>query len=108
MDVYRGPRHRFAADQGSTATEGMAQTREYFGRRYQQAEELVVRNPMSSFLTVFGVGIGLGLLVSLAIPMRQRSFSELSTPEKAQWIGRRMRDTLTGMVPERLSRSLQR
>lgn len=108
MDVYRGPRHRFTTEEGTTATQGMAQAREYLGRSYQQAEQLVVRNPMSSFLTMFGVGLGLGLLISMAIPGRQRSFSELSTTEKAQWMGRQVRDTLTGMVPERLSRGLHR
>lgn len=107
MDAYRGSRHRFAARQGATATEGISSAREYIGRGYEQAEQIVVHNPMSSFVVLFGVGLGLGMLLSMMLPQRERSFSELSTMEKAQRLGRQARDTMAHMIPEQLSRRLQ-
>jgi hypothetical protein len=107
MEAYRGSRHRFAASRGSSTMAGVSQAREFLGRGYEQAEELVVHNPMSSFMVLFGVGLGLGLLLIMSLPQRERSFSELSTREKAQRLGQKVRDTVAQIMPERMSSRLQ-
>jgi len=60
--------------------------------------ELVGEYPMSSILLVFGVGLGLGFVLSQAI-------CESTRPEtmSERW-GRSMYDSLSNMVPEAVSR----
>jgi hypothetical protein len=107
MVANRGIRHRFSQEESSTMTEGVSEARDYVSRGYEQAEELVIRNPMSSVLVAFTVGLGVGLWLSVGFMGTQRSLHELSTSEKAQRLGRRMLDAMSRMVPESISGRIQ-
>jgi hypothetical protein len=66
-------------------------------RAYEQTGELVRHNPGSSALVTFGVGFGLGLVLTLLLappPRRQQTWFESHMPD---WMSR-----------ERLSRAMSR
>lgn len=105
MVANRGSRHRFS-EEGSTMTESMSQAREYVSRGYQQAEEMVARNPMSAVLVSFGIGLGVGVLIGSSMAMSQRSFGDLTTTEKAQRLGQQVLDMASRMLPETISSRL--
>ncbi|MEX2120153.1 MAG: hypothetical protein WD847_11210 [Pirellulales bacterium] len=72
---------------------------------WHQSEDLVRRHPASSALVTFGVGFGLGLLLTtMLLPERRRSWRESYIPEG--FSRRRMSDAVSRMLPDALARYL--
>jgi hypothetical protein len=76
--------------------EGAETVRDELGRQYRRAETAVATNPMSSLLLGFGLGFGLGLVVT----------SMLGERERDTWAGRHLPDRLRRM-PDSLHDSLE-
>ena len=65
----------------------------------EQPTEMVKEHPLSSMLLVFGVGLGVGVLLSQACagPLMHMAYPEPTTSEK---IGRQVYDALSGVLPQ--------
>jgi hypothetical protein len=62
-------------------------------------DQMIARNPMSSILTSFGLGLGFGLMVTLLISRRrEESWLERTLPESMQHLPARLK-----RVPESLA-----
>jgi ElaB/YqjD/DUF883 family membrane-anchored ribosome-binding protein len=59
---------------GEQAREGFDTAREAAAHQYRRAEGMVARNPGTSVLTAFGLGMGLGVLLGMMIGGRERSW----------------------------------
>jgi len=80
------------------------------GQAYQRSEELVCNNPAASALITFGLGFGVGLLLtSLLSPPRRRpsgwrSWYDSRVPH---WATRdSLSDTVSRVLPEALARRM--
>ncbi len=63
--------------------EGMGATRDDVARRYRAAEGMMARNPTSSVLIGFGLGVGVGLVLStIFTEQREPSWSERHVPDR--------------------------
>jgi len=80
-----------AAQVGDRVREGYDATREELGHRYRQAEGMIARHPGQSVLIGFGVGFGVGVLLTLLLSRR----------EEDSWYDRYMPDSLRN-IPDRL------
>jgi hypothetical protein len=98
----QGPRSRFPSPQ--TAYE---EVRERATRGYHEVEEFIGRNPASSVLAVFGMGLGIGIWIgsSLVEAERRRRAESASFTEK---LGRQVLEAISGVMPESFSTRLQR
>ncbi|MDB5353135.1 MAG: hypothetical protein JWN86_4382 [Planctomycetota bacterium] len=82
---------------GERVREGYDATREQLSHRYRQAEGMIARNPTQSVLVGFGVGFGLGVLLTTLLMRR----------EEESWYERYVPDRLRNIhLPESLSRHL--
>lgn len=72
---------------------------------FTQPAEMVKDYPVSSMLVIFGVGLGVGVLISQALyePMARTFYHEPSMMEK---LGRQMYDALHSAMPEALARRM--
>lgn len=87
---------------------GIAQDmRAFIGERYHNVEEIVSNHPATAGLVVFGLGLGVGLIMGSSIAAASR-------PRRSPWIdarraerfGRHMFDLLAEHLPESLSKRL--
>lgn len=103
-----GSRYGMQEDLGSRARHVASDARGYLEQGYHSAEDLVVNHPAVSALTVFSVGLGLGLFIgcSLAGGMRQRQPASRFDRRSAEKFGRQMMDSLSDYLPESLARRL--
>jgi len=81
---------------GRHLQEGAATVRDEVGRQYRHAETVMAANPMTSVLLGFGLGFGLGLVVTSLLDERERD----------TWAGRHLPDRLRRM-PDSLHDSLE-
>lgn len=65
----------------------------------EQPTEMVKEHPLSSMLLVFGVGLGVGVLLGQACagPLMHLAYHEPTTTEK---LGRQVYDALSGVLPQ--------
>ncbi len=66
---------------GESVHHGYDVAREETMHRYRQAEGMIARNPASSVLLGFGVGMGLGVLLSVLLTHREESWYQRHVPE---------------------------
>jgi hypothetical protein len=73
---------------------------------YEQARHSVAEYPATSVLTVFAVGFGIGLVVGCALagPAEPSAWYDRAHAEK---FGRKILDSIAGMVPETLAGRLR-
>jgi len=74
---------------------------------YHETEELVRRNPATSALTTFGVGFGLGLLLTtLLLPKRTNWYDSYMPDLTSGWSnrGHQFADAFSRMMPDSFSR----
>jgi hypothetical protein len=83
-------------DLGRQLQEGAEMMSDELGRRYRRAETVMALNPMSSVLLGFGLGFGIGLVVTAMLGERERD----------TWAGRHLPDRLRRM-PDSLHDSLE-
>ena len=86
--------------------EGLGTAQDELGRRYRHAEGTVARNPSSSVLISFGVGFGLGVILT-SLLSREETWSERHLPDSV----RNMPDSihqLAEAIAKRLPSSLTR
>lgn len=73
---------------------------------YERAQGLVRENPGYSIMAVFGLGLGLGLLIAAMSPKKQRN------PKFHDYLGEHARETIQSavarFVPEAVSRFLSK
>jgi hypothetical protein len=83
-------------------TAGGRQAEGQMGQMMAKPQEMISEYPFSSALLVFGVGLGVGLVLSSALC---ESTSRMWQPETTseRW-GRHMYDYLSHMVPESVSK----
>jgi hypothetical protein len=89
---------RSGAEQvGRRVREGFESARDEMSREYRSAEGMVARNPASSVLIGFGVGFGLGILLTTVLTHREETWAERYLPDS-------LRDF---RMPDRMSRAAQ-
>lgn len=76
------------------------QARSYFEQGYHSAEDLVTHHPASSALIVFGVGLGLGILIGNALSGAAPPRSRYLNRHKAERVGQKVLDALAEYLPE--------
>ena len=79
-----------AGDVSHAAREHLDEAREHLAHRYRRAEGMMARNPGTSVLLGFGLGVGAGLLLTALFAREEETWYDRYLPE-------RLRD-----VPERL------
>jgi hypothetical protein len=85
---------------GHRIREGFDSAREVVGRGYERAEGVISDNPTQSLMIVFGLGFGLGLLLTVALTGREETWYERHVPDS-------LRD-LPDRIADRISRNLPR
>jgi len=100
---------------GSASTSGGLGTRarnvaegaqSYLSQGYENVEDMVVNHPASSALVVFGLGLGLGVLIGTAIASEQRSrwtASRRIDTRQAERLGRRVLDSISDYLPSAIA-----
>ena len=63
------------------AREGLDQAKEQALHGYRQAERIVARNPGQAVLIGFGVGFGVGVLMTLALSGKEETWYERNVPK---------------------------
>jgi ElaB/YqjD/DUF883 family membrane-anchored ribosome-binding protein len=97
-----GQRFQEGAEQvGQRLSEGYDTAREEMGRRYRRAEGMMARNPTPSVLIGFGVGFGLGLVITTMLGERE-TWAEKHVPNRFRNLPDSLHDTL-----EQLSESVR-
>jgi hypothetical protein len=71
----------------------------------QQMTDRVVEQPLAAVLISFGVGFGLGMLLSRAFHHPEPK-THWYDRKSAEQLGRRLLDSMAGMVPESVSKRL--
>jgi len=95
-----GQRIQEGADQASRRLhEGFDSARDEAARRYRRIEGTVARNPAPSVLLGFGVGFGLGLIVTSLISQHEETWADRHLPDSLR---RRVPDSLRH-APDRLN-----
>jgi hypothetical protein len=77
------------------------------GGAMQRAEQTVSEYPFSAIATAFGVGLGLGVLLAVAMTEQSRpSASHWYDQLSAERLGRTMLDSLSSVLPDAVSRRI--
>ena len=89
-------------------TENMGQQAEsYLRHSYGEMQECVAEYPMASTLSAFGIGMGIGLLIGMALAgesrPKPRHWYELGSAEE---YGRRILDTVTSALPDSIAKRI--
>ena len=75
--------------------EGLDSARDEMNRRYQDAERMMVSNPATSLLVGFGVGFGLGLVITTLLGEREpASWAERNLPSRLRNLPDSVQDSL--------------
>ena len=82
-----------AANVGNRLREGFDTSREEMARRYRRVEGTLARNPTPSVLISFGIGFGVGLVVTSLLTQREETWAERYLPETSRKVRRTFRDT---------------
>jgi len=91
--------------------EGYETAREELARRYRRAEGTMARNPMPSVLIGFGIGFGLGLVVTTMLGERE-TWAERHVPDRIRNLPDSLHDSLEQLadsvrsLPDAISRHL--
>jgi hypothetical protein len=99
---------RYARDfSGSTASRMGEGVRDYLGQGLHTMEDMVTNHPATSGLVIFGVGLGLGLLIGQALMsgMRQPTTRWLDR-RRAEKFGRQVLDAISEYLPQPLASRL--
>jgi ElaB/YqjD/DUF883 family membrane-anchored ribosome-binding protein len=86
---------------GRRVQEGYDTTRQTVAHGYRQAEGAIARNPAPSVLIGFGVGFGLGLLLTALATQREESWYERHVPDSV----RHLQDALAHL-PDAIARRM--
>jgi hypothetical protein len=71
-----------AAQVSQRLGEGYGMLRDEAGRRYQQVEGMVAQTPTTSVLFSFGLGFGLGLVLTSLLARPEESWAERYLPDR--------------------------
>lgn len=93
-----------AAEVGERIRKGLGSAREMVGESYHRAEELVESNPSQAVLLSFGVGFGLGILLTMALSQREESWFERHVPSSTRDLADVLRH-LPERVADRIARN---
>ncbi|HEV3164907.1 MAG TPA: hypothetical protein VGZ22_12835 [Isosphaeraceae bacterium] len=99
-------RHRLKEgmeEAGHRVREGYESAREAVGEKYRRAGEMVAHNPTQSVLVSFGLGFGLGVLLTVALSSREESWYERHLPDSLHDFPESLR-----RLPERISEAIAR
>lgn len=100
-------RYGVREDVGGRARHMAEEARDYLGQGYHNAEDLVTSHPAASALVVFGVGLGIGILlgstIAHSIEQRSHSSSLRINRRKAERFGRQVLDSISEYLPESLT-----
>ena len=90
--------------------DGYGSAREGAVHGYRQAEGTVARNPTSSVLIGFGVGFGLGLVLTSLFAQPEETWAEKYLPEALQDVPDRYKSLIASLkdVPDSVKRNLPR
>lgn len=72
----------------------------------QQLTDTVVEQPLATLLISFGVGFGLGMMLGRAF-RRPEPKTHWYDRRSAEQLGRRLLDSMSGVVPESISKQFQ-
>lgn len=72
----------------------------YFQNAYRQVERAIERNPKTSMLVPFAIGIGAGLAIGMALAGSTRSRQDDA------WFGRQFMDSLAERLPASIGQKL--
>ena len=75
------PREPEGAQTTAQAREAMEWGREQMASGYHRAEEMVGQNPASSVLVAFGVGFGVGLVLTTLFSRSEESWTDRHLPD---------------------------
>jgi len=95
-------------EESATMTERQGMMDSMSGAMHR-AEETVAEYPMSAVATAFGVGLGLGVLLAVAMTDSRPSYYDPShwyDKLSAEKLGRSMLSSLSGMLPDSVSRHI--
>jgi ElaB/YqjD/DUF883 family membrane-anchored ribosome-binding protein len=92
------------------AREGFDTAREGVERRYRRAEGMVARNPSESVMIAFGIGVGLGVLLTIAMTQREETWAERHAPDSLRDMSGSLRDLPEALrrLPDQISATIAR
>jgi ElaB/YqjD/DUF883 family membrane-anchored ribosome-binding protein len=90
-----------AGQVGQRLREGYDTARDEMGRRYRRAEGMVARHPTSSVFVSFGIGFGVGLVITAMLGERE-TWAERNLPKRLRQLPDSLQDSL-----EQLSESVR-
>jgi hypothetical protein len=88
---------------GQYAREGYESARDVVGRGYERAESMIAENPAQSLLVVFGLGFGLGLLLTVALTSREETWYERHVPDSLRDLPDRIADRVARYLPRSMT-----
>jgi ElaB/YqjD/DUF883 family membrane-anchored ribosome-binding protein len=100
-----------AGQVGQRLREGYDTASEEAARRYRRAEGMMARNPTPSVLIGFGVGFGLGLVITTMLGERE-TWAERNVPDRLRKLPDSLQETLEQLadsvrnLPDTISRNL--
>lgn len=89
---------------GNRIREGYDSAQEAVSHNYRQAEGTIARNPGSSLLVAFGLGMGLGLVITTLIAHEEESWSDRHLPDSLRHLPDSV-DRLRRKVPREIAQS---
>ena len=97
---------QYGSQGGGTESMGR-QAESYLRHSYGEMQECISEYPMASTLSAFGIGLGVGLLVGMALGgesrPKPRHWYDLNSAEE---YGRRILDAVTSALPESLAKRI--
>lgn len=103
MDSQQSQGNVSAMEQPSRFRQSSEAARERMQQGYSQVTECVASNPASALLVSFGVGFGVGVLIGYALSEASPPPSRWYDLRTAENVGRRVLDSIAGVLPDSLS-----